>query len=95
VKVVWTDTAVRHLQAIHDYILEDSETYARIVVDRITDRSRQLASHPLSGRRVPEYDADDVREVIEPPYRVIYRVAEDRVDVLGVIHGARQFLRRR
>lgn len=94
-KVVWTDTAVRHLRAIHDYIAEDSETYARIVVDRITDRSRQLASHPHSGRRVPEYDATDVREVIEPPYRVIYRVAEDRVDVLGVIHSARQFFRRR
>ncbi len=40
--------------------------------------------------KVPEYDRDDVREVLEYPYRIIYRTSDDRVDILAVIHGARQ-----
>ena len=38
---------------------------------------------------VPEYEAPDIRELIERPYRIIYRVMPDQIDVLAVIHGAR------
>lgn len=37
---------------------------------------------------MPEYGAPNIREVIERPYRIIYRVREDRIDVLAVVHGA-------
>jgi toxin ParE1/3/4 len=50
----------------------------------------QIADLPYSGRKVPEYEADDVRELIEYPYRVIYRIKTAQIDVLAVIHGARQ-----
>lgn len=42
----------------------------------------------MSGRLVPEYDRDDVRELIERPYRIIYRIQRDQIEVLAVIHGA-------
>jgi plasmid stabilization system protein ParE len=77
VKVHWTDTALRHLSAIHGYIAQDSAVYARDVVDRLTSRSKQIAAFPRSGRVVPEYEADDVREVIEGAYRIIYRILAD------------------
>jgi len=38
---------------------------------------------------VPEYQTDDIRELIEKPYRIIYRIKADRIDVVAVIHGAR------
>jgi toxin ParE1/3/4 len=38
---------------------------------------------------VPEYQAEDIRELIEKPYRIIYRVKPDQIDVLSVIHSAR------
>jgi toxin ParE1/3/4 len=38
---------------------------------------------------VIEYESPDVRELIERPYRIIYRVKADQVDVSAVIHGAR------
>ena len=38
---------------------------------------------------VPEYEAEDIRELIEKPYRIIYRVKQDQIDVLAVINGAR------
>ena len=58
----------------------------------ITRRSQQIAEYPLSGRRVNEYDFNQVREVIEGPYRIIYHIKSDQVDVLAVIHGAMNIL---
>ena len=88
-KVCWTDEALRHLDDIHRHIAGDSPFYARRMVDKITRRSRQIGAFPQSGRMVPEYQDMDVREVVEPPYRIVNRVTADRVDVLAVFHGAR------
>ncbi len=59
----------------------------------LTRRSQQIAEHSFSGRRVPEYDIDQIREVIEGPYRIIYHIKPDQVDVVAVIHGAMDVLR--
>jgi toxin ParE1/3/4 len=91
--VCWTDTAQAHLDAIYAYISNDSSEYALRMVDRLTRRSQQIADVPLSGRRVPEYDIDQIREVIEGPYRIIYHIKADQIDVLAVLHGARNVLR--
>ena len=87
-KVYWTENAIRHLFNIYEYIAANSPTYALRMVDRITRRSEQIAEHPLSGRTVPEYEAEYIREVIEKPYRIIYRIKPKQIDVLAVIHGA-------
>ena len=92
-KVHWTDTAEGHLDAIYAYIALDSPEYAKRMVDRITRRSQQIADFPFSGRKVPEYDIDQIREVIEGPYRIIYHIKPDQIDVVAVIHGARDVLR--
>lgn len=92
-KVHWTDTAEGHLDAIYAYIALDSPAYAKRMVDRITRRSQQIADFPLSGRKVPEYDMDQIREVIEGPYRIIYHIKIDQIDVVAVIHGAMDDLR--
>jgi plasmid stabilization system protein ParE len=91
-RVHWTDTAEKHLDAIHTYIALDSPEYAKRMVDRITRRSQQIADFPFSGRKVPEYDLEKIREVIEGPYRLIYHIKPDQIDVLAVIHGARDVL---
>jgi toxin ParE1/3/4 len=90
VRVHWTDTAAAHLTALHDYIALDSSFYARRTVDRLTSRSKQLARYPHSGRMVPEYEQEDVREVIEGAYRIIYRILPQQIDVLAVVHSARE-----
>ena len=91
-KVYWTKNAIEHLVNIYEYIALNSPAYAKRTVDKITRRSVQVAEHPLSGRIVPEYDAEDVRELIESPYRIIYRIKPDQIDVLAVIHGSRLLL---
>jgi plasmid stabilization system protein ParE len=88
--VYWTETALGHLRGIHEYIAQHSPLYAQRVVDRLTRRSVQIGTFPNAGRMVPELQRADVREVLEGPYRVIYRLAPDRIDVVAVFHGARQ-----
>lgn len=52
-KVHWTDNAEHHLDAIHDYLAQNSPEYAKIVIDRLTRLSQQICAFPLSGRIVP------------------------------------------
>jgi len=92
-RVHWTDTAQGHLDAIYAYLEQDSAEYARQMVDRLTRRSQQLAEFPSSGRRVPEFEMDQIREVIQGPYRIIYYIKPDQIDVLAVVHGAMNILR--
>jgi plasmid stabilization system protein ParE len=66
-RVHWTDTAQGHLDAIYAYLEQDSAEYARQMVDRLTRRSQQLAEFPSSWRRVPEFEMDQIREVIQGP----------------------------
>ena len=91
-RVHWTETAEAHLDAIYAYIAQDSATYALRTVDRITNRSKQIGTFPLSGRKVPEYELDQIREVFSGPYRIIYHIKPDQVDVIAVIHGAMNIL---
>lgn len=88
-RVHWTNNAIEHLVNIYEHIALNSPTYAKRMMDRITRRSEQITDQPLSGRKVPEYEAEDIRELIEKPYRIIYRIKSDQIDVLAVIHGAR------
>ncbi len=87
--VFWTRNATRELRAVHDYIAQNSPRYARGLVDRITRQTTLLRRSPRLGAEVPEYGDELVRELLEPPYRIIYRVSDDRVDILSVVHGAR------
>jgi toxin ParE1/3/4 len=91
-KVHWTETAEKHLDAIYQYISHNSPEYAKRTIDRLTRRSQQISTYPLSGRIVPEYEMEQIREVIEGPYRIIYYIKPDQIDVLAVIHGAMDIL---
>ena len=70
-KVHWTNTAQAHLDDVYAYIAQDSPAYAKRLVDRLTRRSQQIIDFPMSGRRVPEYEMDQIREIIEGQYRLI------------------------
>ncbi|MDM8536108.1 type II toxin-antitoxin system RelE/ParE family toxin [Desulfobacterales bacterium HSG17] len=70
-------------------IFQNSPRYAKRMTDRITRRSEQIADHPYSGRKVPEYDVEYIRELIENPYRIIYRIKREQIHVLAVIHCSR------
>lgn len=87
-RVSWTDRAEARLDAICGYIAADAPHAAKALERRLILRSCQIGQFPNSGRIVPDYDRDDVRELIEGSYRLIYRIKADHVDVLTVMHCA-------
>lgn len=48
-----------------------------------------LAKFPRAGRKVPEFDDENVRELVVYSYRLIYRLQDDEVVIAAVIHGRR------
>lgn len=88
-KVRWSRAAVEDLRKAEAFIAADSPLYAQRFAARVLASTRNLAAHPRVGRQVPEADDPSIRELIVQSYRVIYRVTGAWVDVLGVVHGAR------
>lgn len=90
-RVVWSRRAVQDLEAISEYIAQDSQAYAAGVVRTIINHAKTLSRFPRSGRKVPELDDENIRELLAYSYRVIYRIQEREVLIAAVIHG-RQLL---
>ncbi|QTA87885.1 type II toxin-antitoxin system RelE/ParE family toxin [Desulfonema magnum] len=91
VRVVWTDQAYEDLESVFRYIRRDSKRYAKLFVEKILKSVKRLEYMPESGRIVPESDKRHIRELIVGRYRIIYRIAENQVDILTIRHGARLF----
>ena len=88
--VTWSAEAQAQLAAIHEHVAEDAPQDADALIRRLVDRVGQLETVPNSGRRVPEYPDDDLREVLSRPYRIIYRQNDGSVEVVTVMHYRQQ-----
>ena len=90
-KVVVREAAFRDLEAIYAWIAKDNPRAAAGVVERIRLRIERLGSPGLSHIGRPGL-AEGTRELVEPPYIVVYLVDEaaEEVTVLAVMHGARE-----
>ena len=81
VKIIWSDLAIEDLKSIHDYISKDSTRYANEMIERIIQRVDQLENFPNSGRKVPEFDNELIRELIVDNYRIVHNVDEQFVSI--------------
>lgn len=90
--VSWTRTALGDLDALIDYLAGEDPAAAERILDRIEQRARGLGSQSARGRIVPELREVGVlhyRELIERPWRIVYRVEGERVLVLAVLDARR------
>ena len=62
-KVRWSPEAADDLENIAEFISRDSDNYARILVNKILQSTRNLPLFPYSGRMVPEFEEESIREV--------------------------------
>lgn len=87
-RVYWTAEARARLLDIQTYIARESPTAAHRLTARLVRRSHRLAQPPRTGRMVPEYPGSDLHEVLERPFRLIYRVvaARQQIDIVTVKH---------
>lgn len=91
-QIFWTLTAQRDLKELIDYLAVDSVVQARKVYLAIKEKAANLRHMPRQGRIVPElrfYGILAYRELINPPWRIIYKIEGKKVWVLAVIDGRR------
>lgn len=87
-RIIWLPSAKRDLRQLRQYIARDSRRNATRFVQKIRDTVNGIRRFPESGSLVPELEVE-LREIFVGSYRVIYRINEEVVEILNVIHGAR------
>lgn len=86
-RVFWTPGARQRLKEIEAYIAKKSSPeIARDVATRLVRRTLTLEQPPLLGSRLMQYANADVRQLLERPYRLIFRVIADRIEIITVLH---------
>ena len=88
-KIKWSPRAIVHLEDICTYIAEDSKIYSSIFASKIFLLIKELPRFPHSGRIVPEYNDQNLRERILGPYRIVYRIKGDFIEIASICHGSR------
>ncbi len=88
-RVVFSAAAKADLIEIGDFIAEDSRKRARTFVDELVVCCRQLATMPRAFPLVPHQKDTGVRRRPYRDYVIFYRIEGEAVQVLHVLHGAR------
>jgi toxin ParE1/3/4 len=92
-KVRYSAQSRADLNAIREYIAQDSPITARRFVQRLRVGIRQLATFPELGSIVEAWDRQDLRELIIGNYRVIYQMVSREVWIITISHAARKLPR--
>ncbi len=90
-QVVLSSRAIEDLRDIVLYIAPDRPAAAQRLGLALIEKTKVLASFPLSGRIVPEFGDQRIRELILAPYRIVYRLndASKTIGIARYWHGAR------
>jgi plasmid stabilization system protein ParE len=89
VAVRFSESAVTDLEAIRNwYALEGVPDVGDRFVDEILGDVEALRDHPEIGRIVPEFNRPFLRELIRPPFRIVYRRDPNCVRIVRVWRSA-------
>ena len=84
----WTTEASDQLEAAVKRVQQDNPNGARNIAQAVIDRIEQLATFPGLGR---PGEVKGTRELVSPPYVVVYRSTEEIVEILHIWHGAQDW----
>jgi len=88
-KIRWSPRAACNIEDICNYIAKDSEHYAALFTKRNNSIVKSIPKFPKSGRVVPEYRDENLREKIYENYRIVYRLKEEFIEIVAICHGAK------
>jgi len=96
VRINWTFQAKDDLKAIAEYISRDSMRYAKLQVSRLENWTKILKTQIRLGKIVSEMNRENIRELIEGSYRIIYKIVEEnQIDILTIHHSSRDLTKRK
>lgn len=90
-KVVVTDAAWTDILEIARTIQVDNPSRAPLFIDDLYERCHGLGDMPLANVLLPGYEESGIRRGIFGNYLIFYRVGETAVEVLHILHGAREY----
>ena len=93
-ELAWTESALGDVEALRRWIGRDMPPLADRITDRIFETVERALSFPRIGRTLGELADDSVREFLFRTLRIVYRVEEERIVVLAILHGGRASERR-
>ena len=82
-KIIWSPTSLRHIEAIGDFIALDSPKRAQLFVQKLINSVDRLKDFPLSGSLVKE--SPNLKQVIVQGYRIIYRAKDKQIEIIAVL----------
>ena len=88
-KLEWSEEALEDIESIATYIEKDSPAYAKSVVSKIFEKVEILQEFSELGRKVPEFNDTSIREIFVYSYRLIYKLNEEKVLIVAIVHGKR------
>ena len=88
VEITWTEKAKYSLKNIYEYIVLDNPVAAEKVVTEIYKQVDLLNLFPLMGYQFEHASRQNIRILLYGHYRIAYRVNNDSIDILAIIHGS-------
>ncbi|MFM6072819.1 MAG: type II toxin-antitoxin system RelE/ParE family toxin [Dolichospermum sp.] len=87
-QVKWLRQALRNLEQVRNYIIQDNPTAAQELIIKIQNAANQLEKYPFMGK---SGRVEGTKELIisNSPYMIIYRVKEESVEVLRILHTSK------
>jgi plasmid stabilization system protein ParE len=95
VKVRWTPQAADDLDAIADFIAQDSPYYSSLFVLKVIQAIEKLSQIREMGRIVPETNDPKISEILLGNYRIVYLLKSETLEILTIYHGSRLIDRER
>jgi toxin ParE1/3/4 len=89
-KIKWLKRAFQNLESIANYLQQNNPEIAIQIVLKIQTGIEKLADFPLMGRKGRVASTREL-VIINTPYVVIYRIKNDNVEILRILHSAQKF----
>ena len=89
--VVVTAEAEADLENIASYVAEQSPRSALTLIRGLRDKCESLADAPRAYPLVPRYEHEGIRRRPFGNYLIFYRVGDDKIEVIQILHGARDY----
>ena len=88
-KVVWTNESLNRLIEIEDFIAEENPNKAIEFINFLIEKTEIIKDNPKIGRVVPEFSNPVLRELIVKKYRIVYRIAKAKIEILTIFESHR------
>jgi addiction module RelE/StbE family toxin len=90
-RVIFAPTSKLDLLKIGEHIQKDNPTRAVTFVEELVDHCYTLADMPRRFPLVPRYEHWGIRRCVHGNYLIFYRVREESVDIVHILHGATDY----